>query len=66
MTPKLDVRVKLTGVDGNVFNLIGACTAAMKRAGIDKATIKRFVDEVTRAGSYHSSLAVMAQWLEVE
>lgn len=61
--PEIDVQ--LTGLDGNVFVLIGACTKAMRRARVDKAEIDEFVHEVTDAPSYDAALQCMMQWVNV-
>jgi hypothetical protein len=58
-------RVKLVGQDGNVFNLIGICARALRKAGqADKAT------EMTRkcfgAGSYDNALQIMMDYCDVE
>lgn len=61
---KTGIKVKLVGQDGNVFNLIGICTQALRRNGMsDKVT--EFQKEVMSAGSYDEALCVMMNWFEV-
>ena len=57
--------VKLTGQDGNVFNLLGVCTKALKRAGQhDQA--KELQEKVFKAGSYDIALGLMMDYCDVE
>jgi len=56
---------KLTGEDGNVFNVIGLVSRALKRAGQgDKA--KEFVEQAMKAKSYDNVLALCFDYVEVE
>lgn len=62
---KTGLTVKLIGEDGNVFNLIGICTQALRRNGMrDKVT--EFQNEVMSADSYESALGVMMNWFEIK
>lgn len=57
--------VQLTGQDGNVFNLIGICSKALKRAGqADKA--KEMSDRIFECGSYDEALQIMMEYCDVE
>jgi hypothetical protein len=58
------VRVQLTGNDGNAFAVLGAVTRAMQRAGIDKTDRDAFLAEAT-AGDYDHLLATAMRWVEV-
>jgi uncharacterized Zn finger protein len=56
---------KLIGQDGNVFNLIGLATKALKRAGqYDQA--RKMSAECFRAGSYDEVLQILQNYVEVE
>lgn len=58
-------RVKLVGEDGNVFNLIGICSRALKAAGqADKS--KEMVNKIYACGSYYEALSIMMEYCEVE
>ena len=58
-------RVKLTGENGNVFNLIAICSKALKEAGqADKA--KEMGEKIFKCGSYDKALAIMMDYCEVE
>ncbi len=55
----------LTGQDGNVFNVIGLVSRALKRAGqADKA--REFVDRAMKSKSYDDVLALCWDYVEVE
>ena len=59
-----DVRVRLTGKDGNAFAVIGAVTAALKRAGVPQAERDAFFREAT-SGDYDHLLATAMAWVDV-
>ena len=61
-----EITVELIGQNGNIFNLIGICTHAMRRGGVNRDERDKFVDEVTHAGSYVEALAVIMRWVNVE
>ena len=56
---------KLVGEDGNVFNLIGICTKALKRAGKSEEA-KELSERVWECGSYHEALKLMGEYVEIE
>jgi hypothetical protein len=62
---KTNINVKLTGNDGNVFNLICICTQALRKHGL-KDKIAEFQSEVTSSKSYEEALGVMINWFNVE
>lgn len=56
--------VQLTGENGNVFNLLGICRNALKRANqADKA--KEMSDNVFASKSYDEALAIMNEYCEI-
>lgn len=58
-------KCQLVGQDGNIFNLIGIASRALKEAGMrDKA--KEMVEKVTQAKSYDEALQVIMKYVEVE
>ena len=59
-----DISVQLTGQDGNVFNLMGIVSRALRTNGFGDE-VDDFVSEVTSSKSYHEALAVMMQWVDV-
>lgn len=57
-------RCKLVGEDGNIFNLIGIASRALKQAGL-KDSAKEMQNKVTRSGSYQEALAIIMEYVEV-
>ena len=57
-------KVKLLGQDGNVFNLLGVCTRALKKAGQDEAA-RELQEKVIAAHSYDEALQLMMQYCDV-
>lgn len=60
-----NVKVQLTGEDGNIFNLIGIVRRHLRDNRVSAEVIKQFVDEVTASGSYDEALAVIMSWVDV-
>ena len=58
-------KVKLVGEDGNVYNLIGICSRALKKAGQSEKA-KEMSEKIFKSGSYHEALAIMMDYCEVE
>lgn len=57
--------VELIGQDGNVFNLLGICSKALRRAGqTDKA--QEMSQKVMSCGSYDEALQIMMEYVEIE
>ena len=57
--------VQLAGQDGNVFNLIGICSKALKRAG-QREQAKEMTTKCFAAKSYDEALQIMMTYCEVE
>lgn len=56
-------KAPIVGADGNVFNLIGICSQALKRAGYhDQA--KEMANRVTNSHSYDEALSIMCEYIE--
>ena len=65
MSDKPKPKVQLVGQDGNVFNLLGICTKALKRADqYDEA--KELQNRVTSCGSYAEALSIMLDYVDAE
>ncbi len=60
-----EITVKLTGEDGNAFNILGICLRAMRRAGLSQKERDAFQAEAT-SGNYTHLLATCMEWFEVE
>ncbi len=57
--------VKLIGIDGNAFMIIGACVKAAKKAKWDAKEIDDLMKEFT-SGDYNNLLTVACKHFEVE
>ena len=58
------VKVKLTGTDGNAFAILGRVLRAMKEAEISSQERAEFQIEAT-SGDYNNLLATCMEWVEV-
>ncbi len=58
-----DITVDLVGQDGNAFAIMGRCTLAMRRAGVEKVEIDLFRQECM-SGDYDNLLQVCMKWLD--
>jgi len=65
-TEKKKPIVKLIGEDGNVFNLMGICSRALKKAGQGEEAKELVTKITTTAKSYHEALAMMMDYCDVE
>ena len=63
MSDKQKPKVQLVGKDGNVLNLLGICTRALKQAGQSEEA-KELQSRVTSSGSYTEALAIMLEYIE--
>jgi len=65
MKSKYDIEVKLTGQDGNVFNLISIVSRAL-RENVSREEADVFFKEVTtQAKDYDHALRIMMDWVKV-
>lgn len=64
--PKTSARVRLTGEDGNYFNLIGLAKRALVVCGADDETIAAFNDDMGAAKTYEEAMAVVMDWMEID
>lgn len=56
-------KAPIVGANGNVFNLIGICSQALKRAGYhDKA--EEMTNRVTNSHNYDEALSIMFEYIE--
>ena len=56
--------VQLIGQDGNVFNLVGICSRALKKAGrLEEA--KAMQQRVFGCGSYEEALVILGEYVEI-
>lgn len=58
-------KVTLVGEDGNVFNLIGLCSNALKKAGQPELA-KEMSTKIFACGSYDEALCIMMYYCDVD
>ena len=60
----MNPKCKLTGEDGNIFNLLGKASRTLKQAGMrDKAS--EMAERVCKANSYNEALTIIAEYVEI-
>jgi hypothetical protein len=59
-----NVKVRLSGQDGNAFAILGKVIAALRRAKATKDQIAEYRNAAT-SGDYDNLLRVSMQWVEV-
>jgi hypothetical protein len=57
-------KCKLTGQDGNVFNLIGIVKRTLEKAGLEEEA-KEMMQRCFKALSYDEALRIMMEYVEV-
>jgi len=62
---ELKPTVNLINADGNIFNLIGIASKALKRAGM-KSQAEELVTKAFNCQSYDEALRVIMDYVEVE
>jgi len=66
MTPKYPhVRVRLVGVTGNTFAIVGRALRAMRHAGVPQAELDAFGRECMAAATHDDLLRTVARWVTV-
>ena len=65
-TPKYpNIVVKLTGIDGNAFSLLGICTKAARKEKLEEDEINSFLDEAM-SGDYNKLLKTCKSWFTIK
>ena len=59
-----DVKVKLTGTDGNAFAIMGKVSGALRKAGASKEDVEAYMSE-SMSGDYNHLLATACKWVNV-
>jgi len=63
--PKFEnIEVKLVGMDGNAFSILGRVLDAMKKAGLSQSEIDEFINEAT-GDNYDNLLMTCMKWVNV-
>jgi hypothetical protein len=63
MSDKPKPKVRLVGQDGNVFNLLGICCRALKKADQHEKA-QELQKRVLKCGSYEEALSIMLEYVE--
>jgi hypothetical protein len=63
--PKYDVKVQLSGNDGNAFSVMGAVQSALKKAGASREELDQYVSD-SMSGDYDNLLRVAMEWVKVK
>ncbi|MDW7670560.1 MAG: hypothetical protein SCK57_09220 [Bacillota bacterium] len=59
-------KCRLVGENGNIFNLMGLASTALKKAGLSDQS-KEMIGRITSgAGSYEEAIAIIMEYVEVE
>lgn len=58
-------KVKITGEDGNIFNLIGICSKALNKSNQPQQA-KEMTSRVFSAGSYDEALSIIDEYCDLE
>jgi len=56
--------VKLSGIDGNAFTIMGVVSKALRRAGFPEADVEKYMEE-SMAGDYNNLLRIAAKYANV-
>ncbi len=65
MIPKYpEIEVELSGVDGNVFSILGKVRSALRKAKVPNEDIQEFTDEAT-SGDYDHALQTCMDYVDV-
>ena len=59
-----NITVRLVGLDGNAFSILGRVMDAMKKADVSQSDIDAFLKDAT-GGDYDALLATVAKWVNV-
>jgi hypothetical protein len=59
-----EIEVQLTGGDGNAFAIMGAVSKALRRNGVSKEEIDRYMAE-SMSGDYDNLLRTAIKWVNV-
>lgn len=65
MENNLKPQCQLAGIDGNVFNIIGTVSKALKKAGLNDEA-KEFSDKAMQQESYDDVLRLCFEYVNVE
>jgi len=64
MTQLNKPKIKLTGANGNIFNLLHLASTALKKSNLSVKT-REMHNRVFRAGSYQEALKILEEYIDV-
>ncbi len=59
-----EVKVRLSGCDGNAFNVLKRCRVSARAVGLSDAVLAEFRDEAT-GGDYEHLIQTCIRWFDV-
>ena len=59
-----NIKVKLTGRDGNAFAIMGAVRTALRKNGVSNEEIEQYITE-SMSGDYDNLLGTACRWVTV-
>lgn len=59
-----EIKVKLSGTDGNALAVIGRVRNALRKGGVSPEEIQKFLDDAT-GGDYDHLLGTCMRWVDV-
>jgi hypothetical protein len=59
-----EIKVQLTGHDGNAFAIMGAVSRELRKAGVSKDEINEYTKQ-SMSGDYDNLLRTAMEWVEV-
>lgn len=59
-----EIKVQLTGRDGNAFAIMGAVSTALRKGGVSKEEINEYTSE-SMSGDYDNLLRTAMNWVSV-
>lgn len=65
MTRYPEIKVQLSGEDGNAFSIISRVKATLRRAGVAKHELDEYVLE-SMSGDYDNLLRTASEWVTVK
>ena len=63
--PRQKPTMRLLGVDGNIFGIMGRASALLKEAGMGEL-VDHMVQRVTTCGDYYKALNIISEYVETE
>lgn len=59
-----DIEVRLSGIDGNAFSIMGAVQRGLRKAGVSKEEQDQYFEEAT-SGDYDNVISTTMKWVSI-